>query len=169
MTEPKPLTPNEIERLASYGIKYPWVPQDVLKLIDRLVTRSRDQLPINRQSLTRRFSAPWPEERCPHCGEIIRADKLRIYTTVSLYDAGNPGEIFFSADQIGGFAHGLMASLAMATSIALQYGAPIEKIVKQWRATRFPPEGFTGDPDFPRCTSLLDLVGQWLEKRFITS
>ena len=42
----------------------------------------------------------------------------------------------------------------------------IEKIIKQWKNTRFPPEGFTGDPRFPRCTSLLDLCAQWMQDMF---
>lgn len=128
----------------------------------------REHLPRDRRSVTKRFELRWPEKICEECGaESRRSQTLRVYVTVGFYDDGRPGEIFFSADRMGRFPHGMLCALAMATSIAWQHGVPLESTIKQWRATKFPPEGFTGEEEFPLCTSLLDYVAQWLEARFV--
>jgi len=117
----------------------------------------RKKLPADRESITRRFVLTWPN-----------GDTFRFYVTVGLYEDGTPGEIFFSSDKTGQFASSMLRALAMAASIALQYGAPVEKIIQQWRGTSFPPEGFTGD-EFRMCRSPLDLVAKWLTATFLVS
>jgi ribonucleoside-diphosphate reductase alpha chain len=161
------LTPREIKRLADAGVEYPWTPFQSLRLLD--ASKDRRRMPTDRESITKRLQLVWPDHPCPHCGAEQHADKrLRVYATVGLYEDGTPGELFFSGDRMGKFPHGVLHNLAMMASLALQYGAPIEKVIAQWRSTRFPPEGFTGDKEFPRCTSLLDYVARWLEARFVT-
>jgi ribonucleoside-diphosphate reductase alpha chain len=117
---------------------------------------NREYPPYERESITRKFSVVWPKNE----------DRLELYLTVGLYEDGRPCDFFFDTSKMGDFPHGVLHALAMMTSIALQYGCPIGKIIKQWRATKFLPEGFTGDPEFKICTSLLDFIGRWLEKKF---
>lgn len=116
---------------------------------------NRQRLQDERYGATRRFQVLWPN-----------GEKLRFYVTVSEYEDGCPGEIAIHTDSVGSFASGLLRAIAQLTSLALQYGAPIESIICQWRHGKFPPEGFTGDRDYARCTSLLDLVAQWLHDRY---
>jgi len=52
------------------------------------------------------------------------------------------------------------------TSLALQYGVPLEDLARKFEGTRFEPYGFTNNPDLPQATSLVDYIFRWLEQRF---
>lgn len=67
-----------------------------------------------------------------------------------------------SWSMIAGFAD----ALAIVTSLALQAGVPLEKVVEKMRRTRFEPAGRTDDPDAPTATSIVDYVSGWLARRF---
>ena len=53
------------------------------------------------------------------------------YITVGLYEDGMPGELFIQMAKEGSTIGGLMDTVATLTSIALQYGVPLESLVKQ--------------------------------------
>jgi ribonucleoside-diphosphate reductase alpha chain len=59
-----------------------------------------------------------------------------------------------------------MDSVAVLTSLALQYGVPLEDLARKFESTRFEPYGFTNNPDLPQTTSLVDYIFRWLEQRF---
>lgn len=107
-------------------------------------------------SMTRKFSLPRPDGDAP----------FKIYATVGLYEDGRPGEIFFTADRPGSLERGLLNALGIAISIGLQHGVSLSTFTKQLRGMRFEPAGFTGDPELPSCSSILDCVARWLEKKF---
>ena len=116
--------------------------------------------PMDRESVVKKFEVSWPAS-----GD--QTEKLELYMIIGMYEDGSPCDLFFACSKTGSFAHGLLSSLAMMTSIAWQHGCPVEKTIKQWRGTQFPPRGFTGDKEFPRCGSLLDYLAQYLEARFV--
>lgn len=91
---------------------------------------------------------------------------MRLYFTVSTYADGRPGEIFVKADRTGTLASGALDAVATLFSMLLQYGVPLDEIASKLRYTRYAPAGFTGDAEFPRCTSPLDLLAQWLQRKF---
>lgn len=91
----------------------------------------------------------------------------KIFFTVGLYKDGKPGEIFITMNQQGSFAAGMADSFAKMTSIGLQYGVPIETIVRQLRHMRFQPMGFTGDSDISNVSSISDFIALWFEKKFL--
>lgn len=91
---------------------------------------------------------------------------MRLYFTVSTYADGRPGELFLKADRTGTLASGVLDAVATTVSMLLQYGVPLDEITSKLRHTRYEPAGFTGDAEFPRCTSPLDLLAQWLERKF---
>ncbi|MBI3882415.1 MAG: vitamin B12-dependent ribonucleotide reductase, partial [Verrucomicrobia bacterium] len=53
------------------------------------------------------------------------------------------------------------------TSMALQYGVPLESLVKKFAYQRFEPSGFTKNPDIRQATSITDYVFRWLACQFI--
>ena len=59
------------------------------------------------------------------------------YLTVGLYENGQPGEIFITMAKEGSTIGGLMDTIATLTSIALQYGVPLESLVKKFAYQRF--------------------------------
>jgi ribonucleoside-diphosphate reductase alpha chain len=119
----------------------------------------RDTLPGTRKAITRRFQLP---RKLPD-GTV---EIVKIYFTIGCYEDGRPGEIFIKIDRQGSLASGALDSVAMMMSIGLQYGIPLHVLLEKLRHSRFEPEGFTRDPEFPSATSVLDLLAQWLLRVF---
>ena len=111
----------------------------------------RHRMPDTRRSLTHRF------EIAGHEG----------YITVGLYEDGQPGELFITMSKEGSTIGGLMDTVGTLTSIALQYGVPLESLVKKFAYQRFEPSGFTKNPDIRNATSITDYVFRWLACQFI--
>ena len=111
----------------------------------------RHRMPDTRTSLTHKF------EIAGHEG----------YITVGLYEDDQPGELFITMSKEGSTIGGLMDTVGTLTSIALQYGVPLESLVKKFAYQRFEPSGFTKNPDIRHATSITDYVFRWLACRFI--
>lgn len=110
----------------------------------------RKRLPDERQSVTHKFTIGEQEG----------------YLTVGLYEDGQPGEMFVCIAKVGSTMSGLMDAVALLTSLSLQYGIPLEKIIQKFRNTRFEPDGLTRNPNIPHASSLLDYIFRWLELKF---
>jgi ribonucleoside-diphosphate reductase alpha chain len=89
------------------------------------------------------------------------------YITVGLYDDGTPGEVFLKMAKEGSTISGLMDSIAIMTSIALQYGVPLKALVDKFSHTRFEPSGFTQNAEIPFAKSVTDYVFRWLGLSFL--
>ena len=112
---------------------------------------SRNRMPNTRVSVTHKF------EIAGHEG----------YITVGLYENGEPGELFIQMAKEGSTIGGLMDTVATLTSLSLQYGVPLESLVKKFAYQRFEPSGFTKNPDIRNATSITDYVFRWLGCQFI--
>jgi len=111
----------------------------------------RNRMPETRISLTHKFDIAGHEG----------------YLTVGLYENGQPGEIFIQMSKEGSTIGGLMDTVATLTSMALQYGVPLESLLKKFAYQRFEPSGFTKNPDIRNATSITDYVFRWLGCQFI--
>ena len=60
----------------------------------------------------------------------------------------------------------MMNAFATSVSIALQYGVPLETLVRKFSYMRFDPEGITGNPEIPFAKSMPDYITRWLCSRF---
>jgi ribonucleoside-diphosphate reductase alpha chain len=60
-----------------------------------------------------------------------------------------------------------MNSFATAISISLQYGVPLETLVRKFSYMRFEPEGMTSNPEIPFAKSMPDYIMRWLASRFL--
>lgn len=89
------------------------------------------------------------------------------YITVGLYEDGSPAELFITMAKEGPTIGGLVDGIATLTSVSLQYGVPLEVLVKKFARTRFEPSGFTRNPDIKNATSILDYVFRWMGHEFI--
>jgi ribonucleoside-diphosphate reductase alpha chain len=89
------------------------------------------------------------------------------YLTVGFYPDHKPGEIFIQMSKEGSTIGGLMDTVATLTSIALQYGVPLEQLVNRFAYQRFEPSGFTKNPDIRTAFSITDYVFRWLGCEFI--
>src|SRR5207245_2517426 len=88
------------------------------------------------------------------------------YIHVGMYEDGAPGEIFIRMAKEGSTISGLMDSFATAISLSLQHGVPLKLLVDKFSRTRFEPSGFTGNPDVPRASSIMDYIFRWLAHKF---
>ncbi len=111
----------------------------------------RRRLPSERQSVTHKF------EIAGHEG----------YITIGCYPDGQPGEMFIRMAKEGSTVAGLMDSMAISVSVALQYGVPLRDLVNKFAHVRFEPSGFTGNPEIPIAKSIVDYVFRWLGSRFL--
>jgi ribonucleoside-diphosphate reductase alpha chain len=125
--------------------------EEIAMLRSRLDQPIRHRMPDTRISLTHRF------EIAGHEG----------YITVGLYEDGQPGELFITMSKEGSTIGGLMDTVGTLTSIALQYGVPLESLVKKFAYQRFEPSGFTKNPDIRNATSITDYVFRYLGCQFI--
>ncbi len=89
------------------------------------------------------------------------------YLTVGLFDDGQPGELFITMAKEGSTIGGLMDSIGTLTSLAWQYGVPLEALVRKFAHQRFEPSGFTKNPEIRNASSITDYVFRWMAMQFI--
>jgi ribonucleoside-diphosphate reductase alpha chain len=89
------------------------------------------------------------------------------YLTVGLFEDGRPGELFVTMAKEGSTIGGLMDSVGALTSMSLQYGVPLEALVKKFAHQRFEPSGFTKNPDIRQASSIIDYVFRWMACQFV--
>ncbi|HYM57373.1 MAG TPA: vitamin B12-dependent ribonucleotide reductase [Solirubrobacteraceae bacterium] len=112
----------------------------------------RRRMPRERESITHKFSLGGHEG----------------YITAGKYEDGSVGEIFLTdIGKEGSTLRGMMNSFATAISIALQYGVPLETLVRKFAYMRFEPEGITTNPEIPFAKSMPDYIMRWLASRFL--
>ncbi|MCS6805967.1 MAG: vitamin B12-dependent ribonucleotide reductase [Acidobacteriota bacterium] len=116
----------------------------------------RRRLPDTRRAITHHFTIH-SQDGSTHDG----------YITVGMYEDGSPGEIFVTVAKEGSTISGLMDAFATAISIALQYGVPLEALVKKFSHMRFEPSGVTTNPEVRVAKSLVDYIFRWLASQFL--
>jgi ribonucleoside-diphosphate reductase alpha chain len=83
----------------------------------------------------------------------------KVYLHTGEYDDGELGEIFLDMHKEGAAFRSLMNNFAIAISIGLQYGVPLEEFVEAFVHTRFEPAGaVTGNDTIRSATSILDYI-----------
>ncbi|MFN3668682.1 MAG: TSCPD domain-containing protein [Brevundimonas sp.] len=83
----------------------------------------------------------------------------KVYIHTGEYEDGELGEIFIDMHKEGAAFRSLMNNFAIAISIGLQYGVPLEKFVDAFIFTRFEPAGaVTGNDSIKSATSILDYI-----------
>lgn len=93
---------------------------------------------------------------------------IKGYVLVTPYeDTGMPGEIFVKLSKEGSTISGLVDGWARSISYNLQYGVPLETLVKKFSHTKFEPSGYSPDPDIKYAHSIYDAIMRKLEAVFI--
>jgi ribonucleoside-diphosphate reductase alpha chain len=80
------------------------------------------------------------------------------YITAGSYPDDGLGEIFLKTSKQGSTLSGVMDAFAIAVSIGLQYGVPLDTYVSKFINMKFEPSGMTNDPDIRFASSLVDYV-----------
>ena len=122
------------------------------RIVERVVERPlRRRLPDTRNAITHKF------DLAGHEG----------YITVGLYEDGAPGEVFITMAKEGSTIGGLMDTIATLVSVSLQYGVPVDSLVRKFEHVRFEPAGMTRNPELPVAKSLVDYIFRYLGMQFI--
>jgi len=117
-------------------------PQLVEKIVERIIRdNDRQRLPDRRKGYTQKASV----------------GGHKVYLRTGEYEDGRLGEIFIDMHKEGAAFRSLMNNFAIAVSIGLQYGVPLEEYVEAFTFTRFEPQGIvTGNDAIKMSTSILD-------------
>ncbi|MFT3846732.1 MAG: vitamin B12-dependent ribonucleotide reductase [Lacibacter sp.] len=83
------------------------------------------------------------------------------------YSDGTVGEIFVDLAKEGSTLRSLMNSFAIAISVGLQYGVPLEEYVEKFVFTKFEPSGMVDHPNIKTTTSIVDFVFRCLAYEYL--
>ena len=111
----------------------------------------RHRLPATRPAITHKFDIAGHEG----------------YLNVGLFEDGSPGELFITMAKEGSTLGGMMDAFATAISLCLQYGVPLDALVKKFSHHRFDPSGMTANPDIPFARSIVDYLFRWMGLTFL--
>jgi ribonucleoside-diphosphate reductase alpha chain len=115
----------------------------VERIVEREVRAGRERLPQRRKGYTQKA--------------IVGGHK--VYLRTGEYEDGRVGEIFVDMHKEGAAFRSLMNNFAIAISIGLQYGVPLEEFVEAYTFTRFEPSGLVeGNDAIKMSTSVLDYI-----------
>ena len=115
------------------------------RIVERIVERQRERekLPNRRKSYTQKAT--------------VGGHKVYLHT--GEYEDGRLGEIFIDMHKEGAAFRSLMNNFAIAISLGLQYGVPLEEYVEAFTFTRFEPAGLVqGNDTIKNATSILDYI-----------
>ncbi len=116
-------------------------PQVIEKVVERIVRAERERLPHRRKGYTQKATV----------------GGHKVYLRTGEYEDGRLGEVFIDMHKEGAAFRSLMNNFAIAVSIGLQYGVPLEEFVEAYTFTRFEPQGIvTGNDAIKMSTSILD-------------
>jgi len=116
------------------------------KIVERIIekaVREREKMPNRRKGYTQKA--------------VVGGHK--VYLRTGEYDDGRIGEIFIDMHKEGAAFRAMMNNFAIAISLGLQYGVPLEEYVEAFTFTKFEPAGMVqGNDAIRNATSILDYV-----------
>jgi ribonucleoside-diphosphate reductase alpha chain len=118
------------------------------KIVEKVILKEVER--ANRQRL--------PERRKGYTQKAIVGGH-KVYLRTGEYADGSLGEIFIDMHKEGAAFRAMMNNFAIAISVGLQYGVPLEEFVEAFTFTRFEPAGMVqGNDSIKNATSILDYI-----------
>ncbi|MBI2342053.1 MAG: vitamin B12-dependent ribonucleotide reductase, partial [Deltaproteobacteria bacterium] len=96
-----------------------------------------------------------------------RVGGQKIYLRTGEYEDGSLGEIFIDMHKEGAAFRSMMNCFAIAVSLGLQYGVPLEEYIDCFTFTRFEPQGVTDHPNIKMATSIIDFLFRILGMEYL--
>ena len=110
------------------------------------------------KEVTRRHREKLPQRRKGYTQKAIVGGH-KVYLRTGEYTDGQLGEIFIDMHKEGAAFRAMMNNFAIAVSVGLQYGVPLDEFVEAFTFTRFEPAGMVqGNDSIKNATSILDYV-----------
>ncbi len=110
----------------------------------------------NNEKISKRFSMP--DRRKGYIQKATIGDH-KVYLHTGEYEDGKIGEIFIDTSKEGELVKALMNNFAIAISLGLQYGVPLDEFISAFIGTKFEPSGkVVGNDRILTATSILDYI-----------
>ena len=123
---------------------------------DKKLSQNKDENIKNKSQISSRFKMP---DRRKGYIQKVSIGEHKIYLHTGEYDDGKIGEIFIDTNKEGELVKALMNNFAIAISLGLQYGVPLDEFVDAFVDTKFEPSGkVEGNDRILSATSILDYV-----------
>ena len=138
-----------IEEVAAALVQAP-APEQAVQIAERVVERIVEKVVREREKL--------PNRRKGYTQKAIVGGH-KVYLRTGEFDDGRLGEIFIDMHKEGAAFRAMMNNFAIAISLGLQFGVPLEEYVEAFTFTRFEPAGMVqGNEAIKNATSILDYV-----------
>ena len=137
------LIDDENEELEENASQEPNVQKVLEQIVYKEIVKGRSKLPERRKGYTQKA--------------IVGGHK--VYLRTGEYGDGKLGEIFIDMHKEGAAFRAMMNNFAIAVSVGLQYGVPLDEFVEAFTFTRFEPAGLVqGNDTIRNATSILDYI-----------
>jgi len=108
------------------------------------------------EGVSKRFSMP---DRRKGYIQKVTIGNHKVYLHTGEYEDGKIGEIFIDTSKEGELVKALMNNFAIAISLGLQYGVPLDEFINAYVNTKFEPSGkVTGNDRILSASSILDYI-----------
>ncbi|HPW76482.1 MAG: Vitamin B12-dependent ribonucleotide reductase [Candidatus Omnitrophica bacterium ADurb.Bin292] len=166
---PKETTVEEIEDIYiqawKMGVKAVALYRDGSKLSQPLNTKSKDSAD-EKSDLPKLQRRRLPKKRTGMTIEA-RVGGQKIYLRTGEYEDSALGEIFIDIHKEGAAFRSMMNCFAIAVSLGLQYGVPLDEFVNVFTFTRFEPQGMVEHPNIKMSTSIVDYIFRVLGMEYL--
>jgi ribonucleoside-diphosphate reductase alpha chain len=137
------LIEDEGDELEENTIQEPNVQKVIEQIVYKETLKGRSRLPERRKGYTQKA--------------VVGGHK--VYLRTGEYGDGKLGEIFIDMHKEGAAFRAMMNNFAIAVSVGLQYGVPLDEFVEAFTFTRFEPAGLVqGNDTIRNATSILDYI-----------
>ena len=140
-------------------------PEQVLEAAYKIMNDSKDT------TFMRQLSRIVQKKQLPHkrkgFTQKAKIDGQTVFVRTGEYGDATLGEIFIDMHKEGAAFRSLMNCFAIAVSIGLQYGVPLEEFVSKFTFTRFEPSGRVDHPNIKNATSVIDYIFRLLALEYL--
>ena len=128
------------------------------KISDKLFKENKDKLASSKPIIKNKARFKMPDRRKGYIQKAQIGDH-KVYLHTGEYDDGKIGEIFIDTNKEGELVKAMMNNFAIAISLGLQYGVPLDEYVDAFIDTKFEPSGnVIGNDRILSASSILDYV-----------
>ena len=144
----------------SKNVKNPIISKEKQSFLSDQINKQTSQANIRDNLISdksnKRYSMP---DRRKGYIQKVTIGNHKIYLHTGEYDDGKIGEIFIDTNKEGELVKAIMNNFAIAISLGLQYGVPLDEFVSAYVSTKFEPSGkVEGNDRILSATSILDYI-----------
>jgi len=145
------------------GMKSVSIYRDSCKMVQPLSNKEKETKPTHTGPIHRNMPKDHPAYQ-----HEFRIKGFKGFVTMGMYpEDGELGEIFVNFAKQGSTLQGMAMAWAIAISMGLQRGVPLEDYVRMFSHMSFEPAGFTDNPQIPFASSIPDYVVRYLASKYL--